>query len=75
MGIKFKPDKVKDAKRKSRAIFGKPGQGRKTTFVDRKKKQNKEECRDSYECDECDGNGYYYIDGEARVCICAEPQE
>jgi len=29
----------------------------------------------SYECDECDGSGTYYIDGEPQDCICSERQD
>ena len=29
----------------------------------------------SDECDECDGSGIYYINGEPQKCICSEPQE
>ena len=25
-------------------------------------------------CDECDGSGTYYIDGQPQACICSEPQ-
>lgn len=32
-------------------------------------------CEGSDECDECDGSGTYYIDGEPQKCICTEPQE
>jgi hypothetical protein len=28
----------------------------------------------SDECDDCDGSGAYYIDGEPQKCICQEPQ-
>jgi hypothetical protein len=38
-------DKVKTIKRHSRATFGKPGKGRKTTFKDRKKDANKRACK------------------------------
>ena len=38
-------DKVKEGKRRSRAAFGKPGAGRKTSFKDRKKDANKKACR------------------------------
>jgi hypothetical protein len=43
--IKVEIDKAKQARRESRAIFGRPGNGRKTSFVDKKKKMNKEACR------------------------------
>jgi hypothetical protein len=26
-------------------------------------------------CDECDGSGTYYIDGEPQKCICSESQD
>lgn len=29
----------------------------------------------SGECDECGGNGFYWIYDERRACICSEPQE
>jgi hypothetical protein len=28
----------------------------------------------SDECDDCDGRGYYFINGEPQPCICSEPQ-
>ena len=33
---------------------------------------NKDEGSD--ECDECRGQGYYFIDNQRRECICSEPQ-
>lgn len=30
---------------------------------------------DEHECDECDGSGTYYLNGEPQACICSEPQD
>lgn len=38
-------DKAKVLRRISRTAHGRPGQGRKTKFVDRKKRANKDACR------------------------------
>ena len=40
-----RPDKAKQARRQSRAVFGRPGQGRKTSHVDRKKEADRTEAR------------------------------
>lgn len=44
-----KQAKALKAKRESRILFGKPGQGRKTRFTDRKKLKNKLACREKGE--------------------------
>lgn len=43
--IKVPRDKAKECRTRSRLAFGKPGAGRKTSFKDRKKDNNKRACR------------------------------
>jgi hypothetical protein len=43
--IKIPRDKAKECRTRSRATFGKPGLGRKTSFKDRKKDGNRKACR------------------------------
>lgn len=43
--IVVRVDQIKELKKASRKKFGRPGQGRKTSHVDRKKKDNKDSCR------------------------------
>jgi hypothetical protein len=38
-------DKAKMVRQRSRATFGKPGHGRKTSYADRKKVKDKRACR------------------------------
>ncbi len=45
MKIRIQLNRTKIAKRISREKFGRPGQGRKTAHIDRKKKENKERCK------------------------------
>jgi hypothetical protein len=47
--ITIEMDVAKIARILSRAIFGRPGKGRKTRFDDRKKKANKRACREKVE--------------------------
>lgn len=49
---KDKPLKLQIIKELSREEFGRPGQGRNTTFPDRKAKANKELCRKPVGSDE-----------------------
>ena len=37
--------KAKAARRLSRAVFGRPGQGRSTRFIDKKKEASRRACR------------------------------
>lgn len=51
MKIRIQLNKAKLAKQISRIAFGRPGQGRKTTHTDRKKKADKDRCRKEIEAE------------------------